>query len=227
MKTFIIFVFLLPVTLLRAQQPEKANIIVYKPFEATDTLDPENIHIDKTCIKWNYTLALRGVFAFSAEHMFTRRLSGEVGFGPTYRDFIFEVMQDIQESEFPEISDMEVSMGIMYSGSLRFYPKEGDLEGIYISPVFRFRKYNINTSIGSSTGTYDVPIGYRMKELAFIIGYQSFALASDLTYEAYVGFGMNYQQYKTRIDDGLSVSWIDKKKDSPAFLFGWTIGLPF
>ncbi|HRY31418.1 MAG TPA: hypothetical protein P5531_00440 [Bacteroidales bacterium] len=227
MKTFIICLLLLPVLLVRGQQPEQSGIIVYKPFEATDSLDPENIHIDKTSIKWNYTLALRGVFALSAEYMFTHKLSGEVGLGPTYRDFIFETIQDIQESDFPDISDQEVSMGYMVSGSLRFYPKEGDLEGIYISPLFRYRNYKISTSEGSTTGAIDVPIGYRIRELAFIIGYQSFALATELTYEAYVGFGMNYLQYKSRFDDGLSVSWIDKKKDSPAFLFGWTIGLPF
>lgn len=210
------------------QHPTNTRVTVYQPFQASDTLDITQIKIDRNCVKWNMALLCRGVFTMSMERMLSQSVSVEAGVGVTYRDWIFETARELSNSDFSFGNDLNISLGPFISGSMRWYPKAGDLEGIYVSPFIRYRQYNINTAEGSLSSEPDVPIGYKMNESGLLFGIQRMSLAWDVTWEYYIGVGMSYSSFKQPGTDHLgAVSWEHKKRKSPMFYVGYTIGLPF
>lgn len=208
------------------------GVVVYEPFNATDSLNPKtDIKIEKNCLKWNLTLMGRGAFAFDFERTIIPTLSFEIETGLTYRDYIYEIRTDdiYLDSDF---ANDQVSFGYMVGGALKFYPVEGDLEGIFFSPLVRYRTYNIDKAFDLNSNTVYYPNDYNMTEMGFTVGIQAMNW-SQIVGELYFGVSYRTTRYLTYNEvydnNGSLIDYAKQNQMSkaPAFLFGYTIGFAF
>jgi hypothetical protein len=225
----IILLFWVPFQI-SAQSKDSAKIYFYEPFNPNKTIDTKkDIKIDQNCLKWNWTLLGRGIFALNYERLITSTFSFELGAGLTYKDLYFEQWQEAQdEYSYSAGDNRKIKMGPYLEANLRFYPTEGDLEGFYISPFFRYRKYN-NQSLMSDDNWYST--NYTMNEIGLNFGIQSESWLTGLMVDSY--FGIRYGNRvmdvpeSNYINSGYIVDQVKTKKWMPGIMLGAKIGLPF
>ena len=208
-----------------SQTKDSTRVFIYEPFKSGQTIDPKkDIKVNKNCIKWNWSLLARGVFAFNYERLISSQLSYELGAGLTYRDYMYELGQG--NDDFIDGSS-KVSLGKFMEGSLRFYPKEGDLEGFFVSPFIRFRNYNIETILED----INYSAGYKMTDIGFNIGVQREAWYTGIMVESYFGVAYSYRVAdQPYVDNNGTTSLVIQNKSNkwiPIFTLGFKIGLPF
>lgn len=214
-----------------SQDTAQVKITTYQPY-ITTTIDPVNDRkIFKNNIKWNISMLGRGAFLINYERLITKKISLESGISLNYRDYILE--GDWQDNNYffpPENKEAKAKIGIGFEFAPRFYPKEGNLEGLYISPAIRYRSYNvsvINPRLSGNTfeGEYDV--SYQTTDLAFIIGSQWESFILECTAEYYFGVGYRQNAYKKVTEDSGIIEFEDKTEMYPCILFGFKLGVNF
>jgi len=210
-----------------SQSKDSTKVFIYEPFKSGKTIDTKNdIKVDKNCIKWNWSLIGRGVFALNYEHSITSKLSFELGAGLTYRDFLYEAGQG-DDALGSDSKSYDVKLGPYVEGNLRFYPAEGDLEGFYLSPFLRYRSYNIKANMENSV----YPAGYNITDIGFNIGIQRETWITGVMVESYFGVAYRYRSADRPYIDYSGTSNIvvqDKtQKWVPAITLGFKIGVPF
>lgn len=232
MMTKILMMLILPLLLaltLKAQTDSSNKVVVYKPFNLKDTAEVElekEIIQEKNMLKWNYSMLFRGVFLFNFERYLKRKLSFEIGVGPAFRDFFYELSR---ENNAYIDNNIIVKTGIMLEGGLRYYPVEGDMGGIYISGSAKYRKYNSYSEIilGNAPG-YTVNTGYQMSEVCFIAGKQWEYYSHRFTYDAYLGVAYGTSSYNDILQDASNLYYAKKiTKNAPRILIGCKFCLPF
>lgn len=230
MKLHLLFILLfLTVQFVEAQDPTAPKVTIYKPFNANESVNPDKVYEEKYCAKWNFYLMGRGVFNLSLERMLTKQLSAQAGLGVTYRDWIFEFFNEEMLSAEQNDIDQNISFGPMFNLSLRYYPKDGELEGMYISPMIRYRKYNMTTIPAAYTQEKEISIGYKMMEYGFLFGYQWNNYFWDNMSDFYVGVGLSnltYQKYE-EINASGDHDWVKKTRQAPILFMSLEIGIPF
>lgn len=209
-----------------AQQPQQPKVVIYKPFSTTETVEPNVSHRETMCVKWNSFLLVRGVFSLSAEKMLTSQLSVEADGGVTYRDWVFEFNKHLDLAGFMSENELDNSFGTMFGIKMKYYVSEGDLEGIYVSPFIRHRKYNIST-VPSNPNTPGKKIGYQMFEYGILFGVQQLEILGDISTEVYIGCGLSNQDYYKAEDSYGTDIFLHRTKSVPLILFGVNFGLSF
>jgi hypothetical protein len=226
----ILFFFLQTIS---AQEPK---VTVYDAFKVTDSINTnDGIKLDQNCIKWNLSLLGRGSFTLNYEHSINQHLTIEIDGGLTYRDFIYEGLSILSEEEDYGLYDQTMTPSISYMAgiNLRFYPKDGDLEGLYFSPLVRYRNYKIDTKISFDNFSSTYPAGYKMTDLGFVFGYQFESWWFDAIYDNYFGISYSYIQSYTLSEvtdsqgDIISYSNNAVTKKTPMILIGTKIGFSF
>ncbi|MFI5164053.1 MAG: hypothetical protein ACHQHP_02275 [Bacteroidia bacterium] len=214
-----------------SQDGGSTKITIFQPggVKTEDEKKPPPL---KNLIKWNYSLVTRGVFLLNYELILSDKLSGEVGAGLTYRDFIFEVLK---HSEFIDYTNTKVNFA--FEGALRFYPKGNkNFEGLYLSPAISYRSYSFAPQqelYGSYFGyNNSFSPGYNFLDLQLKFGYQyeSWWL-DDLTTDFYIGFGyrsatVKYYEVNTNSYSN-AVTAVTKTDSYPQALLGFKIGIAF
>ena len=170
-------------------------------------------------MKWNFSLLVRGVFALNYERELNDFMSIEVGAGLTYRDRFFEEAKKmgINESNYP--SGINTKMGYYLEAGLRFFPYEDVFEGVFISPLIRYRTYNIKTQASYYNMATDV--GYNMTELGLIAGFITELPILNLSTECYIGGSYVMSQFH---EPGLRNIIID---NNPFAMLGFKLDYPF
>ena len=235
MKISLIFTgIILSFLTISAQVPTSPKVVVYRPFYDKDTItnepETETGTLDDNCIKWNSFLMPKGVFNINFERMVSPNISLELGAGLTYRDYIFELSNDGVFDFMFNDDRYTRSYGPMFSMSMRYYMTGGNLEGAYVAPLVRYRKYSMNTIPDAASGQGNQKIGYRMLEYGLVFGYQWDTWFDwELCREIYVGVGYADQLlHKFDDHDGNSPgSWVEVKQQHPILFFGGTFGIPF
>jgi hypothetical protein len=224
-KTFFFLFLIVSATKLFSQQKDSTKVIIYEPFKSGRTIDPKkDIKIDKNCLKWNWSLLARGVFAINYERLITHQLTYQLGVGLTYRDFMYELGQDGET--YDDGYNVNVKIGPYVEGSLRFYPSEGDLEGFYLSPYIRYRNYNVEKKMEDNYYT----AGYTMTDIGFNIGVQREVWYTGIMVESYFGVAYRYREAdQPYVDYGTTTVVVQDrtKKWIPAITLGFVIGVPF
>ncbi|MBI9068052.1 MAG: hypothetical protein JEZ09_12220 [Salinivirgaceae bacterium] len=213
---------------------QNTGVVVYEPFNATDSLNPRtDLKINQNALKWNLGYLGRGCFSFAYERSIISALSLELEAGLTYQDYIFEELSDLDafETDYTD-GENEINIGYNLAIALKYYPVEGDLEGLYFSPMIRYRTYNNQQEFELNNIISTYPNGYNMTDYAFVCGLQGGGW-SDLTSEMYFGVSYRVDHVKqfNYINDndgnriGYDVQSITNKK--PVLLFGYKIGYTF
>jgi hypothetical protein len=224
----LIFVFVSIATF--SQSKDSTKVIIYEPFKSGQTLDTKkDIKIDANCLKWNWSLLGRGVFALNYEHLLSTQLSFELGAGLTYRDYFYETGKG--EDGIGESSKDKVDLGTYFEGNIRFYPGEGDLEGFYISPFLRYRSYNIQSLIenySTSKESY-YSNGYKISDVGFNIGVQRESWLSGVMIDYYFGVAYRHFVADNSYYDSTKEIVLQEKSDTwqPAITLGCKIGFAF
>ncbi len=227
---FLFFILLLVPILVSAQDNPKRKVIVYKPFVSGEVAEKESDEFSpQNMIKWNSSLIGRGALLINYERLFKPKLSFEVGLGPTYRDFEFE-FNGFYNKDWTNDGGTKIKLGFMAEGGLRFYPVEGDMEGIYIQGSLRYRKYNIFTDLNSGRGAAAVSnaaIGYQVGEACIMGGRQWDNLAYGVILDVYGGVSWSNVNYHTIEHDSFNIDYSEKAyKSVPRILLGCKFCLP-
>ncbi len=145
-------------------------------------------------IKFTPTQLIVGEINFSYEKAIGQRSSFEIEAGPTLsRVGIFRLdFNDNNSGALTRKSDLGGFVGLGF----RFYPlmKRYNMNGLYISPMFKYRHYNtaISDSAGVLANTKDTRTNF---SFTFNVGYQLWA-SQYLTFDFYAGCGLNYTTTK-------------------------------
>ncbi len=235
MKKLLVGIFVFTATVLVAQNGQSTKITVFKPTNGK----PENVtkadslaSIEHNCIKWNYFLLGRGVFMMNYEFLIKGNLTGEIGLGLAYRDFIFEVMKGMDgNGNSYWANDGTPTIHLCGEGGLRYYFTELDnFEGAYVGLSLSYRPYSFPGS--PNIGQYGTLIpGYNFFDTQFKIGYQYESRYSDFTYDTYIGFGYRNAtlNYYEQSNTNYGVTYVPQTihESFPQFLFGAKIGYSF
>ncbi len=232
MKTPIsILLFLLTAEILFSQN---TGIVVYEPFNVKDSVNQATvIKIDKNCLKWNISLLGRGCFAFDYERLLSQALTMEFEAGITYRDLIFESIFESESSDIYDYSDNSdnVRLGYIIGADLRFYPTEGDFEGLYISPMLRYRFYQSEKEFDLNDKVVTFSNDYNMSDVGFIVGCQRESDYSEVLWDWFFGVSFRRFEYKDFSEvyeensyDITGYESKDKKMGLPAIICGFKVG---
>ncbi len=232
MKLSILFVLIFSSIAVISQE---TKITVYEPFKTDQKIDPsKDIKVEENCFKWNFSMLTRGGFVINYERLLKEQLSFEFGCGLTYRDYIFEMFKqgDMYYSIYnsDENNSITAKLGYALEMSLRYYPKDGNLEGFYVAPVFRYRSYSMELEKEVNSELQKYPSGYKMSEFGFVIGAQSEWTWSGILWDYYFGVSYRMDRYHSfeeeydinnhLIDlDNRIIQW-----NHPAILLGLKIG---
>jgi|GEM_PF-2917307 hypothetical protein len=238
MKKLLFLLFILNVQFTFAQNGQTTKITVFKP----STTSPQAVTkadslagMEHNCIKWNYFLLGRGVLMFNYEFLLIKNLTGEIGLGLTYRDFLFEVTKGLTGnggSSYWE-NDGTPAIHLCGEGGLRYYFTGFDnFEGAYVGAALSYRPYSFPGS--PNIGQYGTLVpGYNFLDAQFKIGYQYESRYSDFCYDVYIGIGyrnatLNYYEY-TQSQNYTGYTYIPQtvSESYPQFLFGAKIGYAF
>ena len=208
------------------------NITTYDPFKPTETVTPGEAsrQIKKNVIKWNLSVIPRGIFQFNYERLINSHLTLEGGFGLTYFDYMLvlgSVFSISNKDLYFPTENTTITPGLAFEFAPRIYPTVGDLEGFYLSPIGRFRYYNITALDPDNMhkGSYDY--GYNVSELGFTIGFQNEGWFWDVMHDWYFGVGyrtINYKGFKENSTGTTPTPFIDKQAKAPFIFFGWKMG---
>ncbi len=213
---------------LSAQNNTQPKVVVYKPFVPTEEIDKDkDVKVFDNMMKWNYFMLVRGAFLINYERRLNHKFSAEFGFGPTYRDYIFEAFKTLESNN----SDYKptAKLGLMAEGYIRFYPSDGDMDGFYVSTGFRARKYNVAVDLQDYNGVLtNTKIPYNMNEACFTLGYQWEDSFWGTTSDWYFGVSYETGAYRNIKTDDNNNEYAEKQNfTTPTILCGWKIGFPF
>lgn len=213
------------------------NGVKVKVFDADEVETQNNTQKtpylgDLNFIKINPYLLLRGAFTVGYERVLHPKHAVEINGGLTYRDFIYEKWE-LLDSDY----ESTTKIGQIVDLSYKFYPKfYNNFEGLYVSPGFLARKYNIekNVDYNYSRSSKLIPNGYSMKEMYLKFGYvyESWWF-DDLLIDTYCGIGMReIKKQDYEIVDGINgnsetIRTFISKTSLPSIYLGIKMGWSF
>ena len=171
----------------------------------------------KYAVKINPLLVLSGDIPFYFEYKLTKRLSAEVGVGPTIRNFWLEAFQDEFYAATPINSN---KIGRSLRASLRFYPSSTDeaISGYYFAPEIMLRRFYSEYVLETN-----------QTDFKMVFGYQD-SFDSNLIIDYYVGFGLRTSD-KEEVDyESNSATYlkvIGLEEVNPTFTLGLKLGFGF
>jgi hypothetical protein len=212
----ILFIPFIALCISSQAQNNGATIHVFQPNEpntsystVTQVHKDSMRHMDRNCLKWNWSVLTRGVFLFDYEIYLGSNLSLEVGAGITYRDFLFEWTKTIggdtiqQFSSNTNTSDFGTATPkISGEAGLKYYPSGFDnMEGIYLEATISYRSYSFpNPGYTPVVGGNGYVPGYNFLDEEFKFGYDASRWFSDFTTEFYIGIGIRNATVNTYQD---------------------------
>lgn len=179
---------------------DSAHVIKAVDSAATQ---PQGLVGFRNMFKWNFSMLGRGALIFNYERVINKHFTIEVGFGPTYSDFIFAQYYDIGVFRKGGASTTSTNYNtgtttttglvatplenatkfVGFSAELnpRYYFDKEEFEGLYISPFLAYSKYNYGVTIEEQTNQNGI---YGITPRNF----------TDLYYTFFdLGFRMGYQ----------------------------------
>jgi hypothetical protein len=198
---------------------------------------PKSLAIDQqNYVSINPYLLLRGAFTINYEQVLTPRQSIVLAGGLTYRDFIYELGNSLDDGI--DFEGVQAKVGTYYEVAYKFYPKGyDDFDGFYLSPGIIGRSYSLSKQIEytGSTGSNiknNVNVGYKLNEAFLKFGYVSESwMFDEIITDFYFGVGMRQGTFNTYelIDNSTSSGQYivtgKKGKVSPCVYLGVKIGM--
>jgi hypothetical protein len=189
---FVLFIF---ISLFSDAQYKGTSIHVFQANQQTTPVTPAHIdsvkHIDRNCLKWNWSVITRGEFLINYEIYLTGNLSAELGIGITYEDFLYETTYNQTSANFASNSAYgAASPSLGGEGGLRYYPRGyNNMEGIFLEATLSYRAYSFPNSNFTPISGKLVP-GYDFFDCQFKFGYVTTSWFNDFVTEFYIGIGI-------------------------------------
>lgn len=201
-----------------AQETGKQNVIVYEPF-GTSKRDSVASPQPNNCIKWNWSLAPRGVLMFACERKVNNFATLEPGLGLTHADYLYELTTS---NNFIYEEGTSVKPGFAGELSVKIYPgRMEDFKGFFASFGARYRLYRL-------WDKYDEDVGYSFLERFFLVGYQHETSWNNVLEEFYIGVSLKRTQSTSRKENDIFISETFEYKSRdftyPYFMCGYKIG---
>ena len=193
-------------------------------------------------LSFNPYILGRGMFGLYGEYGFNDYLSMKVGLGITTNDYVYELFgEEIgyyyheEEKHFKPLQEERHSskVGLFIDAGLKIFPAQHDeLEGFYIEPGLRYRRYVSDVILNLNGDPETYKMNYSMIEPNFRVGYHMEHYWIDGLYVDYY-IGLAYSQlngtgYKITYDPVLGnkqVSAATQSYPRPVPLFGFTLGV--
>jgi hypothetical protein len=204
------------------QDNSKPAVIVYEPFKpSVDTIVPVSV---KNCIKWNWSMATRGVFLCNYERKVASFLSIEPGIGITHADYLYELSSGVG---YLFERGTRVNPGYAADCNIRMYPRANlNMRGFYLAAGTRFRQYVM-------TDTYNKNVNYHFQEHYLLAGFQDETKRDNVYDEFYLGICIKQATYTSRkplyTDHSEPRVYVYNEKTVafPYIMCGYKIGLGF
>ena len=145
--------------------------------------------IPANIIKFSFLGPFRGDYALLYERRITPWFSIQGGLGVTVRDKVYEKFT----SGIFNSPQFKSSAGISAKLGMRFYPiSDGWMSGIFISPDFVYREYNLNANLTqydtqNNASPQKLRCGYTFMEYRLLLGQSYDFIFRNLYLEYYVG----------------------------------------
>lgn len=200
--------------------------------------------LEKNVVKLSLFELASGDLPIYYERVLSDMFSVEASVGVTFGDYIGSMFSDVNSSPFDE--SIDAKYGYSLSAAVRFYPI-AVLEEFYVSPEFKFRKYNWDREVyyAATPPTFQNPnpehaIHMASESRSYVmpritLGY-AFFYDNNLIFDWQIGIGMNTPTktaYQTKYDDqypNISIKGdIEevKQKTRPRIHLGFKIGYVF
>lgn len=215
-------------------QPTKprTKVVLYKERIAAqwDTVD-----CVKNVVKANPLLFLRGEIPIYYERALSSKLSGELGFGVTLRNYLNMTFA----GDYPDADDFGAGTDIVPSPSyhvgIRYYMVDHlEPEGGYLQIEFAHLRYAKEISEKDSTGQFNGVSNLDERifnDVRLYYGYQKLSSTSNWLFDYYAGIALR-SRHMTVVNENLNIAegqWtydIEEIDDVvPAFFLGVKVGL--
>lgn len=215
-----------------AQPKPKTKVVLYKDRIAAQW---DTVNCVKNVLKVNPLLFLRGEIPIYYERALSSRLSGELGVGITYRNYINLTLA----GDYPDADDFGAGTDIIPSPSyhvgLRYYLTD-DIEpqGSYLQLEMAHLRYTKDIGVKDSTGQFNGETNRDERiynDVRFYYGFQKLSSTSNWLFDYYVGIALR-NRFLTVVNEDLNIAegkWtytVDTVDDVvPAFFLGVKVGL--
>lgn len=208
-----------------------SQIYIYYPDSTSGNVakpkEPSHKHFS-LCI--NPTYVFRGMLGLYSEFTLNNKYSFRIGAGGTYRDFFYEA--DVLNNDLSKLPDTvryaiykeKTNPGYFVDLDIKKYPfKHAEMEGMYVSTGFRFRKYFVT----DSKTTQNFNLNYYFVEPNLKIGYSIKNHHRPLYLDFYTGVAYSYFERNGYETTNKIHSPITYKKSTVKPLFGIIAGYIF
>jgi hypothetical protein len=218
-----------------SQNTITTKVIVFDE-EDIDQYDSSPKFLAKNAIKFNPLLLFNGEIPIYYERAITNNLSGELGLGITFKDYIGDLWRSIDEDT--EWSNSKSKSHFSYKLGLRYYTGGEALDGFYFALEHANRKFSQDILIESNnynptSGEYE-NINYNLEEKQFhkeykiICGNQEHDYFDHFFLDYYLGVGIN-KRTSTKIESNDNGTYSTKEVEEtlPRFYLGVKLGFEF
>jgi hypothetical protein len=172
-------------------------------------------------VKVNPLALANGYFPVAYERILMDRLGVEVGFGPTYRDFLYHFLYDAATKDERHGEFSQAYFGVGAYGALRLYLAKGKTapEGLFLAAQFQYRTHSFDQAYTGRFNpleperdlTRDRKTRRSISDLALLLGWQA-PLAGSLFTEFNFGLGLRYRSVD-RVKVERNLAGIDEFRD--------------
>lgn len=189
--------------------------------------------IPANIIKFSFLGPFRGDYGLLYERRIKPWVSVQVGAGITTRDKVFERFT----SGTFNSKQFQSSLGFSAKAGIRFYPiADGWMSGMFISPDFIYREYNLNANLtqfdaNNNASPQKLKCGYRFKEYRLLVGQSYDFLFRNLYLEYYIGLVFRETEESIPLyqnnSQGAYYTRVSQSRFQPGIAFNASIGYAF
>lgn len=193
----------------------------------------DTVQAVKNSFKLNPLAFLTGEIPIYYERALSPQISFEVAVGMTFRNYL-SLLYGNEADDFG--GGVEILPNPSFHFAIRYYFEANlELEGLYLSPEFSYRKYSKNISEKDADGQFTEQSNLderKFNDIKILIGYQSLSHSSNWLLDFYTGLGVRVRDMQiveetNHLGNGWSYNIEQVNDIVPAFYIGIKFGLGF
>ena len=231
MRIFAVLVLCLSILTLSASgQKRRTRILVQ---DDKDQVRFDTVQCVKNAFKLNPLVFLTGEIPLYYERALSPQISFEIAVGYTFRNYV-SLLYGNEADDFG--GGVEILPNPSFHFAVRYYFEPNlELEGLYLSPEFSYRKYSKTIAVKDADGRFTDQNNLDERvynDVKVLIGYQSLSHSSNWMLDFYTGLGVRVRDMQiVEETNNLGSGWsyeIEQVNDIvPAFYAGVKFGLGF
>jgi len=193
----------------------------------------DTVQCVKNAFKLNPLIFLTGEIPVYYERALSPQISFEIALGYTFRNYM-SLLYGNEADDFG--GGVEILPNPSFHFAVRYYFEPNlELEGLYLSPEFSYRKYSKNIAVKDADGRFTDENNLderKFNDIKVLIGYQSLSHSSNWLLDFYTGLGVRVRDMQiveetNHLGNGWSYNIEQVNDIVPAFYIGIKFGLGF